>query len=100
MNRTAANAQAAANVAAKIAKALAKAAANAPTHSLSARLREISAEANATAKRAKISADYAKLATSPEGHAEAVNYAFALARNVSDLAKEAEREAREAGALP
>ena len=89
----------AAQLAVKIAKALAKAAANAPTPSLRARLLEISAEATATAKAAKVAADYAKLATSPEGHAEAVNHAFICARKVSALGEQAEREAREAGAL-
>ena len=99
MNRTAANAQHAAKLADRLAKALAKAVAQAPTHSLSARLAEISAEATATAKAAKIAADYAKLATSPEGHAEAVNHAIICARKVSALGEQAEREAREAGAL-
>ena len=78
----------AAQLAVKIAKALAKAAANAPTPSLRARLLEISAEATATAKRAKLAAEWG-----------ADTDALARARKVSDLAKLAEREAREAGAL-
>ena len=102
MNRTPATAQHAAKLAARLAKALAKAVDLTPcarARRLSARLAEISAEATATAKAAKVAADYAKLATSPEGHAEAVNHAIICARKVSALGEQAEREAREAGAL-
>ena len=100
MNRTPATAQHAAKLADRLAKALAKAVAQAPTHSLSARLAEISAEATATAKAAKVAADYAEIiGLSGYPTAAPIADAFAFARKVGALAEQAEREAREAGAL-
>ena len=96
MNRTPATAQHAAKLAANLAKALAKAVDLTPC----ARARRLSAEATATAKAAKIAADYAEIiGLSGYPTAAPIADAFALARKVSALGEQAEREAREAGAL-